>query len=114
MTTNSRPAKAPRTCVDCHVQLNSSNTRMYRGDDGCDHCMELAGIFNEHQDGMHEDAPVDNCTGCGYVIPDRSRKGTPRPSTTPVEMQSHAACYAAGTHAKTKAGREACRKGRNA
>ena len=114
MTTTTRKIKhSVRICSDCYRALNSSNTRHYRAADTCDDCMELAGIYNDHQDGRHEDQPVDDCIGCGYVIPDRSRKGHAVTTTIPKEMQSHAACYAANAHPKTKAGREACRKARN-
>lgn len=113
MTTNKPAARKPITCSDCHVQLNSSNTRHHRQHDLCDACYELAGLENEHQDGMHEDEAVADCLMCDpNARKDRSRKA--RPSTIPGPMQSHAACYAAGTHEATKAGRAACRKGRNA
>lgn len=99
-------------CTDCHIKLNSSNTNS--ADDLCDRCYDLAGLEASHQDGDHDDEADADCLMCDpNARGDRSRKGHAG-STIPREMQSHAACYAAGTHAKSRAGREACRKGRNA
>ena len=110
MTNNSPRRRNVRTCTDCHKQLNSSNTRHYRADDSCDACMEIAGIYNNHQDGYHEadaEGPHPECPGCGNEIADASRKGH---EGTTVARGSHADCYAAKAHDKTKAGRAACRK----
>lgn len=111
--TNNTNRRNVRTCADCHKQLNRSNCTPAMGhNDMCDNCFEIAGLYNDHQDGHHDDEPVANCEGCGHVIADASRAGH-KGSTIPKAMQSHAACYAAGTHEPTKAGRAACRKGRN-
>lgn len=117
MTTNKPAARKPRRCIDCKRTLNKENSAPSMDhSDMCDDCFHIAGLENEHMDGAHADdvdGPNDLCPSCtGEAIADRSR--SPRPSTIPTAMQSHAACYEAGTHPKTKAGRDACRKGRNA
>lgn len=73
----------------------------------CDDCFHIAGLYNEHQDGHHEDAPVQGCEGCGDDITDRSKASTTR---TDKGHQSHAVCYARQAHDKSREGREGCRK----
>lgn len=112
MTNNSRRP----TCIDCKVQLNSSNFTLDRHNGTsnplCDFCYDRASYENDHQDGGHEDEPdMHNCTMCNpALLKDRSRKG--HEGTAPKSQGSHAACYAAKAHEATKAGRAACRKAR--
>jgi hypothetical protein len=77
----------------------------------CDDCYDVAGIENEHVDGAHEAddmGPRDNCPLCtGNAIVDRSK---PSNKITTHTKGSHAVCYAAGAHEKTREGRAACRK----
>lgn len=104
--TNSKPR---RRCPDCKRVLTRANHTPAQRTDMCDDCFHVAGLYNEHTDGFHEGQDVPDCELCGHEIQDRSG---PAGSTIPREMQTHAACYAAGTHEKSKAGRAACRKGK--
>lgn len=107
MTNNSRPA---RRCIDCNRVLTKAiQTAALNSDDMCDDCFHIAGLYNEHQDGGHDDAPVEGCEGCGHVIADRSK---PSNEVAAHAKMSHADCYAKGAHDKTREGRAACRKAR--
>ena len=97
-----------RICTDCHRKLNSSNTSTHHQPDLCDDCYDLAGLEAAHQDGDHDDTPDTECLLCDpNARKDRSRKGH---EGTTVAKGSHADCYAAKAHDKSKAGRAGCRK----
>lgn len=112
MTTNK-----PR-CADCNRVLNNRNQTIdtaprVSGLTMCDDCYDIAGLENEHQDGVHDadqEGPHADCPMCGNAIKDRSK---PSNDVKAHAKMSHADCYANGTHEKTREGRAACRKARN-
>lgn len=101
MTTNTN------RCNDCHRVTTKANTKIYRCDDLCDDCYELAGLEAEHQDGAHDDAPHAECLLCDP----NARKDRSKPSNDvkPHTARSHAVCYAQGRHEPTREGRAQCR-----
>lgn len=106
MTNNTR---RPR-CIDCHRVLNSANATVDTStiDRMCDDCYDLAGLEAAHQDGDHDDAADADCLMCN---PDaRADRSKPSNKITTHTRGSHAACYAAKAHDKTREGRAGCRK----
>lgn len=117
--TTRRPNNRPR-CIDCNVQLNTRNFNYDRhnGTENplCDFCYDRASFENEHQDGAHdadaEGPDMNNCTMCNpALLKDRSKPSNVVKAHT---RMSHAACYAAKAHDKTREGREGCRQARAA
>lgn len=79
-------------------------------DHDCEDCMDYASHENMHQDEGHEgdSMPAPHCRVCQRDIPKPLRKGA-KARITPHVKQSHAACYAAGAHDKSREGRAGCR-----
>lgn len=97
-------------CIDCSTRLSSSNRASRNGAgsdyaDMCIKCYDYAGAENEHNDEGHND-DVEGCPVCEGNAPTLRTGHT---NTAPKTRSSHAACYAAGTHDKTREGRAACR-----
>jgi hypothetical protein len=103
------------TCTDCHRRLTSANTKVSGQHDLCDDCFDLAGLEASHQDGDHDGVDDEghsnfnaDCLMCDpNARADRSKSVKLR--ITPHTKRSHAACYEAGAHDKTREGRAGCR-----
>lgn len=114
--TTRRPNNRPR-CIDCNVQLNARNFNMDKGNGTdnplCDFCYDRASYENEHQDGYHAEGgeygpDMTNCTMCNpALLKDRSKLSN---VIAPHGRIDHRACYAAGSHDKSREGRETCRR----
>lgn len=103
--TNSKPRR--RRCPDCNRVLTAANHTPAMNTDYCDDCFDIAGLENEHYDGMHEEDTDSRCTLCtGQPIADRSKSSNVIVNKT--AATSHADC----DHAKTKAARAICRRDR--
>ena len=101
--------RQPTTCTVCSVKLTSKN-RDIDAPHLCVTCFEEAGLENEHMDGFHDDEPEARCPMC--VEQPRPEVKTGHHNTAPKSHGSHSECYAKQLHAKTPAGRAACRKAR--
>lgn len=115
MTTNTKPASRPTSCIDCNTKLTKSNRASSHGmgadlDGLCVRCYDYAGWENTHSDDNHDaegSLPDPDCMVCQArkpaELPVREGKG---PKGTHI---NHAACYAADVHTKDREGRERCR-----
>lgn len=100
-------------CLDCNTKLTRSN-RGNGNDDICTRCYEYAGWENTHSDENHfPDNFQDDCMVCQGLGIEPAELAEQIAARMKMTNTSHAACYAAKAHDKTKAGRAGCRKFRS-